>query len=655
MAYNPSTKKITAPVSVHDIQQALGKTSKDVKNLCLQTNVNMLSKFKPTSARGIFVHDDEDKWWQGMSVGQGEDTPQHELFYTGMDYAGIYKPYMVINDSNLKPGGYILNSMLISDVFLNNQWKHSIINRQSLLPSDTAGRVLDFKNYIHTDKKRNDVPWEYPSDGTDNILKVTNNFHYSSGDTFDISCLFNFALSTQIEGSAALLGMCDIFGRNNLSGKAYYGIIVMGEQLSNRGRLTLIYISGKGIGDSNDDTSGGTGLSYCTNITIPTGDFLDQHDKSTAASGSKKFYRKEQITIIPIIARQGLNQNWYISNLNLYRNGSNKIYSTVTIPDYQAADISMFYFSNMSIDIAYYKDTDNNSVFEVNGGNALRFVVKNLNPNASSSTLGDITFAAPWKLMIGPADGNTASLNVKEGTVGDGSSHKIKDVTDGQTITQTSAIISDYSSTNCPYLKLKPLDGVTEFKVSITFSYYRPVKGANDTYSMHKFMATATQSFNPSSINTTRQTREFIFSQKDLETQSDTSEYMYCLGTDPGQPGGGSGSSPALTLSWEGKRYTSKMYSNFYSYKVKKVGGGTPIPVPFNFSVPGFQSICSLKGDTVSVVDGTIKSNAMIGAVAILNNNVQVGQTYSVVAAVTQPEAGSNLTFFVRLTFKLTS
>lgn len=650
MAYNPETKTITDSVSVADIQKALSRNSKDVKTLCLQNNVNMLSKYKPTSARGIFVHEDEDKWWQGMSVGQvnTDDTSQYYLFYTGVDYAGIYKPYMVIDDSNLKPGGYILNSMTISDVFLNNPWKHSIINRQNNIPSDTAGRVLDFKNYIHTDKKRNDVPWPYPSDGTDNILKVTNNFHYSSGDTFDISCQFNFALNTQIEGSAALLGMCDIFGRNNLSGKPYYGIIVMGEALSNRGRLTLIYISGKGIGDSNDDTSGGTGLSYCTNITLPTGDWLERTDKSTAVSGSKKFYRGERITIIPIIARQGLNNKWYISNLNLYHSQS----STVTIPAYQEADISMFYFGSMSIDIYYYKDADGYSVFEVNGdNNVLRFVVQKL--GTSSSTPGDITFAAPWELMIGPADSNTASLNAKKGTVGDGSSHTVDNVTDGQIITQTSAIISDYSSTNRPYLKLKPLDGVTEFKVSVTFSYYRPVKGANDTYSMHKFMATATQSFNPSAINTTRQTRTFTFSQTDQETQSDTSEYVYYLGFAPGQQGGGSGSSPFKTMTWSGARYTTHT-EDFYSYKIKR-GGSTPIPVPFNFNITGFQSICTLRGNVVQVVDNVIQPNASIGAVATLNDNVQVGDEYYVKAAVTQSEAGSNLTLFVGLKFTRTS
>ena len=652
MAYNSSTKTITAPVSIHDVQQALGKTYKDAKTLCLQSNVNMLSKYKPTSARGIFVHEDEDKWWQGMSVGQvnTDDTSQYYLFYTGVDYAGIYKPYMVINDSNLKPGGYILNNMTISNVFLNNQWKHSIINRQNNLPTDTAGRVLDFKNYIHTDKERNDVPWPYPSDGTDNILKVTNNFHYSSGDTFDISCLFNFALNTQTEGSAALLGMCDIFGRNNLSGKPYYGIIVMGEALSNRGRLTLIYISGKGIGDSNDDTSGGTGLSYCTNITLPTGDWLERTAKSTAVSGSKKFYRGEQITIIPIIARQGLNNKWYISNLNLYRSQSNPIYSTVTIPAYQEADISMFFFSPMYINIDYYKDADGDSVFEVNGDNALQFVVQKL--GTSSPTTGTITFAAPYQLMIGPADSNTGSLVVNYGTVGDGSSHTVA-VTAGQTITQTSAIISSYSSTNRPSLKLKPLEGVTEFKVSVTFSYYRPVPGANDTYSMHKFMATATQVFYPNNITTTRQTQTFTFTQKDLKTQSDTSEYVYYLGFAPGQQGGGTGSIPFKTMTWSGARYTTHT-EDFYSYKIKR-GGSTPIPVPFTFNITGFRSICTLRGNAVQVVDNVIQPNAFIGAVATLNDNVQIGQTYSVVASVTQSDAESNVTLYVRLTFTRTS
>ena len=42
-----SNGKITAPVSVYDVQRALGVSENDIKTLCLSNRVNMWSKIKP--------------------------------------------------------------------------------------------------------------------------------------------------------------------------------------------------------------------------------------------------------------------------------------------------------------------------------------------------------------------------------------------------------------------------------------------------------------------------------------------------------------------------------------------------------------------------------------------------------------------------------
>ena len=46
MSYDPSSQKITAPVSIYDVQRAIGSSSPDVGTLC-KGNVNQWSKYKP--------------------------------------------------------------------------------------------------------------------------------------------------------------------------------------------------------------------------------------------------------------------------------------------------------------------------------------------------------------------------------------------------------------------------------------------------------------------------------------------------------------------------------------------------------------------------------------------------------------------------------
>lgn len=47
MAYNPTTGIITAPVSIYDVQRALGLSSTDLGTLCKSTLINRWSKMKP--------------------------------------------------------------------------------------------------------------------------------------------------------------------------------------------------------------------------------------------------------------------------------------------------------------------------------------------------------------------------------------------------------------------------------------------------------------------------------------------------------------------------------------------------------------------------------------------------------------------------------
>lgn len=54
MSYNSDTGIISAPVSIDDVKQALGKSSNDLATLCKSENIKMWSKYKPISCKGEF-------------------------------------------------------------------------------------------------------------------------------------------------------------------------------------------------------------------------------------------------------------------------------------------------------------------------------------------------------------------------------------------------------------------------------------------------------------------------------------------------------------------------------------------------------------------------------------------------------------------------
>lgn len=53
MPYNSETGIISAPVSIDDVKQALGESSNDLATLCKSENINIWSKYKPISCKGV--------------------------------------------------------------------------------------------------------------------------------------------------------------------------------------------------------------------------------------------------------------------------------------------------------------------------------------------------------------------------------------------------------------------------------------------------------------------------------------------------------------------------------------------------------------------------------------------------------------------------
>jgi len=70
MAYDSSSQIVSAPVSIYDVQRALGKSSGDLGTLCQSSSINQWSKYKPVSKNKIDTTDEmnSDKTWKSTAT-----------------------------------------------------------------------------------------------------------------------------------------------------------------------------------------------------------------------------------------------------------------------------------------------------------------------------------------------------------------------------------------------------------------------------------------------------------------------------------------------------------------------------------------------------------------------------------------------------------
>ena len=128
MPYNPTTREVTAPVSIYDIQQVLGANNNSIGNLCTNSRVNMWAKYKPVRwanmdtrsalASGGTTWDPNavDAWWKANDGGYGLGYPSVIIPYgttNGLhDALNTLATYMDKSANGweyLKPRGYYYN------------------------------------------------------------------------------------------------------------------------------------------------------------------------------------------------------------------------------------------------------------------------------------------------------------------------------------------------------------------------------------------------------------------------------------------------------------------------------------------------------------------------------------------------------------------
>lgn len=144
MSYNSATKRITAPVSIKDVQQCLGVSDTDLGTLCQKSNVNMWSKCKPVEPSN------------GQPVIEALKLPNQGVTDN--------KTFKTINGTwGLKvvdENGYIITSPLtLDEIYTRWGWSGDSYGYVAALINNTRWthdypysvfRLTDFANYAHT-------------------------------------------------------------------------------------------------------------------------------------------------------------------------------------------------------------------------------------------------------------------------------------------------------------------------------------------------------------------------------------------------------------------------------------------------------------------------------------------------------------------------
>ena len=124
MSYVPSEQIISAPVSIYDIQQALGTYDNDLATLCMKPNINMWSPRKPIYSTKIQQLTNED--WQGSAHADANHKSG----------GGILK-YV---------GGYDSNYISQAGDVISKVWEYD----RPVLDGLCVFRLTDFSGYWHT-------------------------------------------------------------------------------------------------------------------------------------------------------------------------------------------------------------------------------------------------------------------------------------------------------------------------------------------------------------------------------------------------------------------------------------------------------------------------------------------------------------------------
>lgn len=164
--------------SVHDVQQALGITSNQLKDLCTNSNINKWTKFKPISATGVTPL--ESRTWENGYLQSGRAYGIEGKFYQSTTLANfIVQMYNILYNTQddyypngyiyHKPEGTIESPYRLSDfaISINDKvgYYHDAYLMASFQDSNSNWHQLTlFSNVVEGEGETKRVP--YPEDNT---------------------------------------------------------------------------------------------------------------------------------------------------------------------------------------------------------------------------------------------------------------------------------------------------------------------------------------------------------------------------------------------------------------------------------------------------------------------------------------------------------
>lgn len=171
MAY--SNGIISAPVSIYDVQRALGNGSSDLGTLCMDPNINMWAKYKPVVRANLIDTTGQlkaDKTWKTSSEIEGGSQLSNNAWWKGDDTNhGLTVPYAT---SSLDAEDFVdaLDTIAAMIDGSKNGWGYTRPSGGMASPY----RILDFNQYNHnapnpirtsgsadTFYSSSDHPWDY--------------------------------------------------------------------------------------------------------------------------------------------------------------------------------------------------------------------------------------------------------------------------------------------------------------------------------------------------------------------------------------------------------------------------------------------------------------------------------------------------------------
>lgn len=477
--------KITEPVSFADVNYILGTSHTDLGVLCKDSNIKLLSKFKPTDYTGIgnpmIDANFATAQWQGQSLTNGGGYIRNTC--------GITIPYFIVQESKLS-GEY---------TFLNGEdfpyAINSVRDAKWYKNTPTVFRLADFWKYTHNTPK-------YSATHYSNSPIYLSNLTLMKASTTQIyaTAMMTFQYNDQTEDNVCYwLGLKSLLDAANGSSSVYnlyFGFAILSTSTPNR--VVLLNSSEVQIKGGYDSTTGLANTAYVAveDIQVITG------------NTSTGFLQTEEVFLVPYIRKtvnvNGVNYRYYFM-LNV--DSSTTAWKRIKINDntYSSDTNVRLLASGTSITLTYKRISSANGYYTIafwlNSNSDVSF-----HCSGYGTSMNYLYYPSKYTQIL-PSDGNSTVVNVVNAALGSSQVVEKWDSTRSVITTEysTASTIFPTWSSETPsaalYTELRFSSSLTSAKISIGFTVLH-----QENSKMVERQVTFVGTINPSTTTTSNST-----------------------------------------------------------------------------------------------------------------------------------------------------